>query len=723
MRRVSLVLLSFAVLVLAGAGASSAAHDGSATSLITSPPAFTADQMNAPAGDNWLSNMGNLKGDRYSSLTQITPANVSQLVPVWKTGSVDHINLGTCLTKDAQCGSFEGNAAVYDGTYYIQTPKSDVFALNAATGATLWHYSALCNGPPEAVKDGVCTTSSPTCGPTATPTSTCYDVVHGFTVGTGGRQPGVAIGDGRIYAARRDGTMVALDPTTGNEIWKVELLPWQKGGRVSDAPIYVNGIVISGDSGGDGGSPSNSMQAFDARSGARLWQWTVIPRLGQPGSNTWPAADAAFSSAYGGGALWESPIIDTKNSLAIFGTGNTEPWNSRGPGKNYYTDSIVALNLYTGQLVWAYQTTHHDMWDSDLPNNGVMFDAPFKVTEHYTAKVRVKYKARVRRHGKFVRVTKYRIKKVKKTRKVTKTQPGVAYVNKYGWTFVLNRLTGKPLLPIKEVKVPTLPNSPDVNAWPTQPVPQVDFVTDDVIAKDGTGRNCSDGNQTQTNFYQPFGTATDPILQKPFKIGCVYDPYDTTQQVVTPFEEMDWPASSYSPENHTMITCGVSKRSRGFLQVPKASQRPNSNGGIGAGIQGTGDTSTSNWGNFTAFDVTTGKRTGGNAWHQRWDAPCYSGSMNTASGITFVGHLGQQPNGQDGKGYLEAVNTKTGASLWKSPPMSAPVGAAPVTYTVNGKQYVSVAVGGQSHNDVSRPFGLTDPRRLRDDAIYTFALP
>ena len=84
-------------------------------------------------------------------------------------------------------------------------------------------------------------------------------------------------------------------------------------------------------------------------------------------------------SSYGGGAMWESPVVDTKRNLAIFGTGNPEPWNSRGPGMNLYTDSIVALNLYTGQLVWAFQTTHHDLWDSDLPNNGVMFDAPYKV--------------------------------------------------------------------------------------------------------------------------------------------------------------------------------------------------------------------------------------------------------------------------------------------------------------------------------------------------------
>src|ERR1051326_7626849 len=134
MRRVSLVLLCFALLVLVGAGASSAAPSGSNKLTITPAPAFTADQLNAPAGDNWLSNMGNLAGQRYSSLTQITPANVSTLKEAW------HIHLGTCATHGAACGSLEANAAVYDGTYYIQTPKSDVFALNAATGQTLWHY-------------------------------------------------------------------------------------------------------------------------------------------------------------------------------------------------------------------------------------------------------------------------------------------------------------------------------------------------------------------------------------------------------------------------------------------------------------------------------------------------------------------------------------------------------------------------------------------------------
>jgi glucose dehydrogenase len=653
--------------------------------VITPSPAYTNDQLNAPAGANWLSNMGSLNGNRYSSLTQINAGNVATLKLAWK------INLGTCLTKDAQCGSFEANAAVSDGTYFIQTPKSDTFAINAETGAVIWHY---------------------------TPT---WDT--GFNVGTGGRQPGVALGDGKVFIPRRDGSVVALDQMLGGEVWKKEILPWKKGGRVSATPMYVNGLLIIGDSGGDGGSPSNAMHALDATTGREIWAWTIIPNQGQPGSETWTQGPGTGSS-YGGGAMWENAIIDTKLNLAIFGTGNAEPWNSRGPGMNLYSDAIVALNLYTGQLVWAYQTTHHDLWDSDLPNNGVSFDADYKVPETYTAKVpykvKVKYKARVKVNGKFVTktktktVTKY--KSVTKTREVTKTRPAVAFVNKYGYTFILDRETGKPLTEIKEVPVPQS-TAPDVNTWPTQPIPQGDRVTDDPVATDGSKRNCTDGNQTQTNGYVPFATATAPD-GKPYKIGCTYDPYDTTQYVVTPFEEMDWPASSYSPENHTFITCGVSARARGFKQIPKASQVIGANGGYGAAVLGTGDTSTSNFGNFSSLDVTTAKF----AWHQKWEAPCYSGSMNTASNLTFIGHLGTG-NAQKSDGYLEAVDTKTGASLWKSAPMSAGVGAAPVTYTVNGKQYISVAVGGQSHNDVSRPLGLTNPARQRDDAIYTYVLP
>src|SRR6266545_2526402 len=286
MRRVLLVPLTRCVAMLVvGAGASSAARSASATRIaITPAPAFTADQLAAPAGDDWISNMGNLAGWRYSSLTQITPANVATLKLAWK------INLGTCVAKDQTCGSLEANAIVYKGVYYIQTPKSDVFALDATTGAQLWHYVPSL-GVTGCVPTGSCEPGAP------------------YNVGTGGRQPGVSIADGKIFAPMRDGNVVAIDQMLGGEVWKSELLSWRKGGRVSATPMYFNGMLIIGDSGGDGGSPSNSMHALDASTGARIWSWTTVPRPGAPGSDTWTNQPGG-GHAYGGGAMWENALID-----------------------------------------------------------------------------------------------------------------------------------------------------------------------------------------------------------------------------------------------------------------------------------------------------------------------------------------------------------------------------------------------------------------------------
>ena len=105
MRRLVVVPLLALVVLVVGVGASPAGQSAPATTLITPSPAYTADQLAAPAGDNWLTNMGSLNGNRYSSLKQITPANVGTLKLAWK------INLGTCPTKDSACGSLEANAA------------------------------------------------------------------------------------------------------------------------------------------------------------------------------------------------------------------------------------------------------------------------------------------------------------------------------------------------------------------------------------------------------------------------------------------------------------------------------------------------------------------------------------------------------------------------------------------------------------------------------------
>jgi quinohemoprotein ethanol dehydrogenase len=644
LRRVKLVplvvLAVCAAILVVGVGASTA---GSAAKLaITPSPAYSNAVLDAYAGTNWLSNGGDLKDDRYSTLNQITAGNVSTLKQAW------HIHLGECTPVNGvttSCPGQEENAVVADGVMYLATSKSQVFALDATTGATLWHY---------------------------VPT---FDA--GFSIGSGGRQPGVSIGQGLVFLGQRDGKVVALNQTTGTVAWTASAGPWQKGIRLSATPQYFEGEVIVGNSGGDGGSTSNQMLAYNATSGALLWSWSVIPAHNQPGGNSWPWSGTG--SNYGGGAMWENTSIDAKNHMVIFGTGNPVPWNSRGPGANLWTDSLVSLDTRTGQLKWAYQTVKHDLWDSDLPNGTILVDQ--KVNG--------------------------------------KTVPAVVDVTKFGWTWVLNRLTGKPIEPVKQVAVPQN-TSQDVNTAKTQAIPQTPNTLFDPPMKNGSGRLCADPTRWTGK------TAPDG---KPYKIGCQFDPYDTTQFVVAPFESMDWPSSSYDPTSHSFITCGVSNRAYAKEQVPAAAQVFGPAGGIGSGILSVPDSaidplSLNDSGNFSNLDLSTITPTAGGKWHwhQHWTAPCYSGSVSTASGLTFVGHLGQG-DAKNGAGYLAAVNTKTGAELWQSPLMDAPAAAPGVTYSVNGKQYVSVVVGGESHNDPTRPNPAVPSQRVRGDSVYTYALP
>jgi alcohol dehydrogenase (cytochrome c) len=650
-----------AIGVLSG-GASSARV---ASKAITPSPAWTAAQLSAPAGDNWLEYYGPLTGTRYSSLNQITTSNVSTLKEVW------HMSLGSCTAdliagkpvipgapngapnNPTNCGSMESNPVAVGGILYTtNAPIGSVWAIDAATGNIIWKWDPSYAG--EVLNNGTA-----------------------FNPGSGGRRPGVAVGEGLVFTGLPDGRLVALDQVTGKQVWETAVGSYKNNAKISSAPIYVAGMVLAGDGSGDSGGNSPSLQAFRAANGARIWSWTPVPGPGQAGYKTWTndGKGGNGSTLYGGGSFWESPIVDTARGIITVGTGNPEPWNSRGPGQNLYTDSIVGLDLYTGHLKWYFQQVHHDLWDSDLPNNGVMFD------------------------GKFKGVTK----------------PAVAYVNKVGMTFVLDRTTGKPLIPVKEVPVPQN-HSDGVNTWPTQPVPATQNVLFNPIGKDGIPCTTPDA---VTNLGTPFSTATAPD-GKPYKIGCAYTPYDTTQYTVMPFEMMDWPASSYSPQTTSMITCGVTGRATAMEQIPAASQVASTFGGLGANRLGVSDGSTpiSNSGNFTSLNVQTGKYT----FHQHWPAVCYSGSANTASGLTFVGHFGSG-DGSKGDGYLEAVDTKTGKSLWTSPPMPYPVASAPITYTVNGKQFVTVEVGGAGHNDVTRPAGLLSPVRVRGDFVYTFALP
>jgi glucose dehydrogenase len=629
-------------------------------------PQFTAAQLNAYAGNDWISTGGDVQGDRHSSLTQITPSNVGSLTQAWST------DLGVCPTRNASCGSEEGTPVEYGGVMYYQTgPGNDVFALDATTGQILWKYS---------------------------PT---FDT--GFTVGSGGRKPGVGIGDGMVYAGLSDGSLVALNQQTGQVMWRTILTPLQQGGTISEAPLYYDGMVIEGTSGGDGGGVSPKMEAFNANNGQLLWSFAIDPQTaGTFGANTWstPPGTAQTGARAGGGAIWKTPTLDTKLGLLYVSTGSADPWNSRGPGANLFTTGIVALHVHTGQLAWYYQTTHHSIWDDDIPQPAILFNAKMqtgwegepttvqtKPSDPTLASLGVKG-AKVKSDLKNVEV--------------------VATTGKEGWTWLLDAKTGKPLEKIAQVATPQS-TAMDVNTWPVQPIPQGPNVIDDPRMPNGEGRLCANPNDGPVGTTATWAQSTAPD-GKPYKLGCQYDPFDTTQYVVMPLEEVDWPASSYDPLTHGLTICNVSNRAYAKEQIPAASQVISSHGGIGASALVEADNAQNNTGDFSSLNVETNTFT----WHTKWATPCYSGSVNTASDLTFVGHIGEG-NGRSGEGYLAAVNSKTGQPVWQSPLMTAPATSPPITYSVDGKQYVAIMAGGEGH---------TDPTLgIRGDTIYAFALP
>jgi glucose dehydrogenase len=376
-----------------------------AAKAITPAPAFTADQLNTYPGNDWLVAHGDLASQNYSTLNQINASNVSTLKLAWS----GHLG-GACTAaaKNASCAA-EDNALVYQGVMYLEDGAGDTSAIDATTGQHLWDYH-----------------------PTYDP---------GFTK-IGDVTRGIALGQGLVYIPRMDGSVVALDQMLGGVVWKTSLGDWHIAYHITAAPVYYDGMIIVGMSGGDSGN-SDFMSAVDASSGTLLWHWNVIPHPGEPGYNTWGNKSAYH---YAGGAIWNSVSVDPKLDMVYFGTGNQVPWNTRPPGNELWADSIIALHAHTGQLAWGYQTVHHDVWDDDIPSSVVLYDAAYRPYRILKSGTWVDNPANGFSGSKAVGV------KVKYTGPAV-TQPALALASKMGYVFILNRKTGKPLIPTPEMKV------------------------------------------------------------------------------------------------------------------------------------------------------------------------------------------------------------------------------------------------------------------------------
>jgi glucose dehydrogenase len=377
--------------MLAAGVAAAALSLGAAPSPIADDDARFAAA--ASAADDWMLPGANYANAHFSALTQIDRTNVARLAPRW-------------TFHTGMRGGFETTPIVDNGVMYVTVPGDDVVALNAATGAQIWHYH--------------------------------HTLKHKPCCGIANR--GAAVAYGRVYIATADARLIALDDSTGAVLWDTPLddetpsrveqtgdlatsdklrdqpVIGQSGVFANMAPQVYRGKVIIGITGvgyglhvGTNGKPDQLTggvvgvagdygtrgyyAAFDAQSGKQRWRWHTVPDRGWEGDfrTTTPdgvplprdaaaerAAAPNFSGAWktGGGSAWTTPAIDPQLGLMYVGVGNPSPQfeDRTRPGDNLYSVALVALDVETGKLRWAYQQVPHDLWGYDVASPPVLLD-------------------------------------------------------------------------------------------------------------------------------------------------------------------------------------------------------------------------------------------------------------------------------------------------------------------------------------------------------------
>ena len=324
-----------AVVVVAATLAGSACETPLRAQQPAPSPAITTqdlrDGLKNPA--RWLTFSGDYTGQRHSPLAQLTPQNVTGLVPQW---------LFQTDVPGFPGRGLETSPLIVDGVIYVTGNNNQAFAIDGRTGRPIWTYRRTL--PPN-FSASVC------CGP----------VNRGFAL----------LGD-RLYMGTLDAHLIALDRRTGSLVWDVEVGDLKKANAITAAPLVVKNTVIIGVAGGDFSS-RGFIDAYDAQTGARKWRFNTIPGAGEPGSDSWPNAEVALR---GGGAAWVTGSYDPALNLIYYGTGNPNPdyYGADRAGDNLYTCSLVALDADTGMLRWHFQFTPHDIHDWDSAHVPVQAD-------------------------------------------------------------------------------------------------------------------------------------------------------------------------------------------------------------------------------------------------------------------------------------------------------------------------------------------------------------
>lgn len=631
------------------------------------PPGRQSDEEEP----QWGSYGGDPGGNRHSPLTQIDRRNVGQLEIAWtyRTGE-----LGVGFAR-ADKLAFEATPVLVRDSLYLSTPTNIVIALDPATGHQRWRYDPRIERTrrySEATSRGV----SSWIDEAADPTAPC---AHRIIMGT------------------LDARLIALDGRTGRPCrdfgngGKVNLNEGVRKGStgnylVTSPPAIYRNIVIVGSAIGDNGGVEMQrgiVRAFDARSGKQLWAWDPIPTSGDEAARRgWQPKSAQRTGAAN---AWSVLSVDAGRGLVFVPTGSASPdfFGGERTGDNLYANSLVALHAETGALAWHRQLVHHDVWDYDVPAQPMLIDID----------------------------------------RDNKSIPAVVQATKTGMLFVFDRETGEPVFEVVERPVPQSDVAGEVTS-PTQPFAATPPLASHaaVTPEDAWGLTFYDRGKCRDliSRYRSEGIFTPPSLQ-----GTILSPgfaggvnwgstaFDSERQLViaavnhvpmvvtlVPRDQFDtarrsdsWPDSEFAAQTGTPY--GMRRE---LLASP-------------FGLPCTAPP----WGTLAAVDlrrnairwqVMLGSTRDMTPWFipsPTLGMPNMGGPIVTDGGLAFIGAAMDN--------YLRAFDVDTGRELWKG---RLPAGgqATPMSYQVNGRQFVVIAAGGHGGLDTKQ-----------GDYVVAFALP